>query len=799
MTIAARAHGDGGIAIVVSALGHSTDMLHQAAQYAAQCNPRYQEICRVLGKVHLESARELALDTEIEMLTGLIETRINELQELLRGISLVGECSRRSLDGVLSFGEGLSSAIAAAALRQQGIPAEACDTRGLIVTDRSFGNARVDVEATYHNLRAHFESTDVLQVVPGFVGSTPDMETTTLGRGGSDLTAAHLGAALNVEAIELWTDVNGVMSADPRVVPRAFSLLHLRYEELMELAHFGARVVYPPSVHPARSKNIPLVIKNTLNPDFEGTWVGKGGPADSNSVRGLASLSDVSLLRLEGDGMAGVPGFAMRLFSALARRNVNVILIGQASSEHSICFAVLPDAVPSASEEITREFLLERQAGLIDDLVVEQGLSVIAVVGNRMREHPGIAGQLFSVLGDRGVNIRAIAQGSSELNISLVIKQTDESLALNIIHDSFFGLSGRTSHLFVMGAGRVGTALMRQLEAGAEHVRESHEAHLMLCGVSNSRYMLQNRDGLTLEQWNDVGKGATSGQAPADLQAWIQYIIETPGHRVVIDCTALGTLAPEYIRLKSAGVDVVSANKLPFAGTYADYAPLVRRESPGSGRVYMETTVGAALPILHTLNGLVQTGDRIVRIEGLLSGTIGFLMHKVRSGTRFSEALREALERGYTEPDPREDLTGNDVARKILILARAVGLTLEPEDVVVEKLVPDHILQTNSLDDFWDKLESVDADFYAKVAAATAQSKVLSYVATLADGKAQVDLQALQPDHPCARVGGTGSLVAFYSERYEDAPLVVRGAGAGPEITASGVFADVLQAVAERK
>jgi len=798
MRIASGAHREHGVVIVVSAMGHTTDALQRAATTAAQGDEAYQDICKEIGEMHLDAARQLAPQDDLKSLTDFIETGMRELNELLHGVSLVGECSGRSLDGVLSFGERFSAAIAAASLRQQGVMAEACDARGLIETDRNFGHASVIVKTTYKKLRAHFESHDALQVVPGFIGSTPDMETTTLGRGGSDLTAAHLGAALDVEVIELWTDVDGVMSADPSMVPSAFTLPHLRYEELMELAHFGARVVYPPSVHPARSNNIPLVIKNTLNPKFEGTWVGTEGSGDSHTVRGIASLSNICLLRLEGDGMAGVPGIAMRLFSALARRQVNVILIGQASSEHSICFAVLPGSVSGAIEEIEQEFVLERKSGLIDALVVEQGLTVIAVVGNRMREHPGIAGQLFSCLGDRGINIRAIAQGSSELNISLVIHQSEESPAMNAIHETFFASGGNRSHLFVMGAGRVGTAFIEQIQSEAEKIKQSRNLQLVLSGITNSRKMLLNRDGITLDSWNASISDDSSEAQPANLKGWIDFIIETPGHRVMIDCTALDRLAPEYNRLMAAGVDVVSANKLPFAGSYADFGPLVNSASESPGHVYLETTVGAALPVLHTLRGLVETGDRVVRIEGLLSGTIGFLMQKVRSGHRFSEALREALELGFTEPDPREDLTGKDVARKILILARTTGLKLEPEDVVVEALVPDSLIQTSSLEEFWEKLESVDTDFYTQIAKATAQSKVLSYVATLVDGKAEVRLRELSPDHPCATVRGAENLVAFYSERYRESPLVVRGTGAGPELTASGVFADLLQAVAER-
>jgi len=791
--ISRDAHREHHIAVVVSAWGGVTDDLVAVAAAAGRKDQSYLRTCDQLEARHREGIEDLLSGDALEVLELDVTSDFGELRDLLHGVSLVGECSARSRDQIICRGERISARIFAAVLSAAGTPAESCDPSLLIITDDTFGNALVDTDATYRRLHAHFGQQDALQVVPGFTGATRSGDTTTLGRGGSDLTASLVGAGLRVQAIELWTDVDGVLSADPRLVPGAFSLATLRYEELMELSHFGAKVVYPPSVHPARTAGIPLAIRNTLNPGFAGTWIGREGEGVVHPIRGISSINSVALMRLEGDGMVGVPGIAGRLFGALARQQISVILIGQASSEHSICFAVLPEAVEGATDEIRREFDLERRAGLIDELIVEDDLSIVAVVGEEMRKRPGIAGRVFSVLGDRGVNVRAIAQGSSELNISFVVDASQEQDALRSIHDAFFAEPERSCRVFVAGTGRVGRALLSMITAPREGQGGSV---LRLAGVINSRKMCADAGSLGRIDWSEDTALSASDDQDADLDTFVDIVTHESGPRVFVDCSASETVPRCYDRLLESGVHVVSANKLRFAGPLSEYVNLKRPDSD-RGHLYFETTVGAALPVIGTLQNLVATGDRIHRIEGLLSGTLGFVLHRVREGARFSEALREAHERGYTEPDPREDLTGRDVARKILILARLAGRRLEPADVIVEPVVPMSMLERRPLDVFWQKLDGADEAFAKRAGMSKMRNETLCYLARLDGDKAEIALTEVPSDHPGAGVVGTDSMVAFYTDRYLETPLVIRGPGAGPELTASGVYADIMRAVAE--
>jgi aspartokinase/homoserine dehydrogenase 1 len=594
-----------------------------------------------------------------------------------------------------------------------------------------------------------------------------------------------------VEAIEIWTDVNGVLSADPRLVSEAFSLSHLRYDELMELSHFGAKVVYPPTVHPARTRNIPLLIKNTFNPDFAGTWIGAGEAESPHAIRGISSIHHVALLRLEGDGMVGVPGIAGRLFGALARRDISVILIGQASSEHSICFAVLPEAVVVAQQEIEREFGLEYQTGLVDALVVEDDLSVIAAVGDQMRHHPGIAGKVFSVLGDRGINIRAIAQGSSELNISLVVAKSDEGEALNAIHRSFFGTMDKAFDVFIMGTGRVGTSLYQQIQAVSASSSQPRTA-LRVAGLCTSTQMQLDRDRLHTD-----GALDRKHWEPLDWDRFLASLNEAAGPAILVDCTASDKLAGVYQKCLKRGIPVVSANKKLVASTQEYFDAILQACHEGSTAAYLETTVGAALPVLQTLQSLLACGDQVKSIEGLLSGTAGYLLGQVHEGVPFSDALRKAHELGFTEPDPREDLAGRDVARKLLILARLSGYRMEPDAIDVAPLVPEALLQSASLDLFWQNISSVDDTFAKQARLATVQDERLAFLARFEAGRATVSLESLPAGHPCASVMGTDGFVAFHTHRYSASPLSIRGPGAGPEITASGVLVDILRAAAE--
>ena len=788
---AARARGP--VVVVVSAFGGVTDELVTAATEAAAGDASYRGRLDAVAVRHREALAELAPPQEHAELTTAVDALLKDLDDLLHGISLVRECSPRTWDSVLGFGERLSAIVVAAALRAAGTAARPCDARRLIVTDATHGNAWVDRDASYARIRAHFREPGPLQVVTGFIAATPKGDSTTLGRSGSDTTATLLGAALGAHEVEIWTDVDGVMSADPRMVPEAFSLPSLSYEELTELSHWGARVMHPGAIHPVRGPAIPVRIRNTFNPSFEGTLVLDQPPArEGHPVRGIASINHVALLRLEGDGLQGVPGIARRLFGALAEGRISVILITQASSERSICFAIEPRDLELATELLRKEFALERGAGLVDDLAVENPCSIIAAVGEGMREVPGISGRVFGVLGHHRVNVRAIAQGSSELNISFVVAQEDEERALRAIHSVFF-LDTGSAQIYVAGVGRVGSAFLDQLRAQTAALSEQG-LELRLAGVSRSRTAALRRTGLDLSRWRDELDGGD-----ASFETMMDVVLQSDHPlRVFVDCTASEDVAANYERFLADGAAVVTPNKLAFSDTKARFDALRRLGHRGMG-IYFETTVGAGLPVLRTVEDLVATGDRVRRIEGLLSGTLGFLFYRLMQGARFSEALREADEHGLTEPDPREDLGGRDVARKLVILARVAGIPLEPEDVVVEPLLPDARWVHGSIDAFWEGVAEQDPVFEERRLRAVEAGGGLCYLGRIENGGASVGLTDLPAGHPCVGLGGSDNLVAVTTDRYADTPLVVRGPGAGPEVTAAGVFADVLRAVAEAR
>lgn len=777
----------GPVCVVVSALGGVTDDLQEVATATSRDGFSFEETCRAIAARHHETAAAVAAAEDLEALHSLTDSRLADLRRTLEGVSLVGECSPRILDKILSFGELLSSELMAACLRQKGLEAEACDARRLILTDDNFGAARVEVDATYERIRSFFADCSAIQVVTGFLASTEDGEVTTLGRGGSDYTASLLGAALSAERIEIWTDVDGIMSADPRLVPGAFSLPRLSYDELLELSHFGAKVVYPPTVHPARSGSVPLVIKNTLNPSHPGTVVEESPQTSGHPIRGISAIPRIAMLRLEGDGMSAIPDPARRLFRVLAREHVNVILISQASSEHSICVAIEPDKAAMARTAIHEEFEREKRLGLIDDLVVDEELAVVAVVGAGMSSQPGISGRLFSALGEAGINVRAIAQGSSELNISFAIAARDKKRVLRTLHAAFF--EQPPIHLFLAGVGGVGGTLLEQL-------RESLPAHWSLSGLANSRHMSLDRDRLDTSLWHRELL-ETADTAASDLEVWRDFILDSAGQRVMIDCTASDTIEEIYADLLRQGVSIVTANKKPLASTRKISNAIHAAAEEGSAGLYFEATVGAGLPVIRTLQDQIRTGDRVHRVEGVFSGTLGYLMSETRRGRRFSEAVRDAHQQGYTEPDPRQDLSGADVARKLLILARLTGADLELDDIQVESLLPSAEWAELSLEEFWSRLPELDEPFGDRMASAGEQGRVLAYLGSWRDGTGRVGLEAVEPDHPCARIEGTDNLFAFTTRRYGEQPLVVQGPGAGPQVTAAGVYSDLLRALAE--
>jgi aspartokinase/homoserine dehydrogenase 1 len=789
------------LAVVVSALGGVTDALAEAAEAARRHLEDASSLLAALEERHLDTAREVADDRDRDALASRIRSRFAGLADLLHGVALVGEVSPRSLDRILACGELLSAPLVAAAFRRAGLDALDVDAREWIVTETAYGQARPVEVATGDRIRAWFADHGETPVVTGFIGATVEGETTTLGRGGSDFSASIVAVAVEAETLELWTDVDGVMSADPRCVHAARPIERLRYDELMELSHFGAKVVHPPSVHPVRSHGIPLWIRNTLRPELPGTLVSDEVEPEENDnpVRGITSISRVAMARLEGDGMVGVPGVAMRLFGALARRGISVILITQGSSEHSICFAIAPDDLESAREAIGEEFQVDRRAGDIDDLTVEDDVAVVTVVGAAMRQRPGIAGRLFSVLGDGGINVRAIAQGSSELNISMVVKQSDRDDAIRAIHQAFFEVQSPAAHLFLAGVGGVGTALLSQLaEAGTLPDRPVRES-LLLAGVANSKSALVDPDGLDpataasrLRQRRE--EGSPEGLVTAALSSPARL-------RIFVDCTASDEMATDFERLLAGGVSVVTANKKPLASDLEQYAKLQQLVSDGSAGLYHEATVGAGLPVVRTLADLLASGDRVVRIEGVLSGTASFLAGELDGGVAFSRAVERAGELGYTEPDPRDDLMGEDVARKLLILARMAGASLERIEIQIDPWLPAEGWTEMPREEFAQRLPDLDAGFENRRERAAVAGKRLAYLASWdpsGSPGARVALAEIGSEHPCFNLDPGENLIAFYTRRYGSRPLVVRGPGAGPEVTAGGVHADILRAVLEQ-
>jgi aspartokinase/homoserine dehydrogenase 1 len=770
--------------VVVSAFAGTTDALLGAARAAAagDLDGRLEEIA---ARQHAAADRLLGAGGR-SLVAGL-DAELAELSRLLQGIGMLGECSPKTLDWVLSFGERFSASVVVAALVQRGLDAHRCDARTLIVTDDRFGEARVDFAATAVAARRHFDAAPGVQIVTGFIGATRNGETTTLGRGASDYTASVLGAVLDAEAVEIWTDVPGVMSADPREVPGAFPLPELSYDELLELSHWGAKVMHAAAVRPLREKNIPLHIRSTMAPGDPGSVVSReGGSSAAHPVRGVASVDRAVLVQVEGAALSK-PSVLARMFSMPSGLAGSQLFVSQGSSERSVCFALRPDVAATVIPALEDEFGLERRSGELEPFRIEDDSSIVTVVGEAMRRQPGTAGRVFGVLGNHGINVRAIAQGSSELSISFALGRDQRTSALRAIHDAFFAPRPRPAEVFIAGAGRVGAELLRQLAAGAA---ERHR--LVVAGISRRSGAVLDPAGVDLGRWREALQAGTS-----TLDEVVESALASGRHpRIFVDCSASAEPVAHYQRLLRAGVAVVTANKVGFSSGLDAYRGFEAAAAEGA-RFYHETTVGAALPVLGTLRDLVATGDEIESVDGVLSGSVGYVFDRLMAGTPFSAAVREAHERGYTEPDPRDDLSGLDVARKLLILARQAGLPVELDDVLVDPVLPGEEWASLGLEEFWRRLPKVDALFEGRRREAEEAGLRLVFLASLRGHRAGVRLETVGPEHPCWSLRGTENLVAIRSSRYRDVPLVVRGPGAGPAVTAAGVLADVLRARSE--
>ncbi|MBN8838096.1 MAG: bifunctional aspartate kinase/homoserine dehydrogenase I [Sphingobacteriia bacterium] len=777
--------------VVVSALGGVTDLLIQTGTFASKGNEAYKETLTQLEKRHLETTKTLLPVTAQSSCLSKIKQQFNELEDICEGVFRLGELSKRTQDKIISFGELLSSTIISTFLLSKNISNEWIDSRAVIKTDSNFGFASVDFEKTNSLINQFLQqSQQTLFIAPGFIASNEENFTTTLGRGGSDYTAAIYAAAINAEDLEIWTDVTGMMTADPRWVPNAKTIWHTSYREAMELSHFGAKVIYPPTIQPAMQRGIKIWVKNTFEPEAFGTLIEESPVHTNGIITGISSINHVTLLSLEGSGMVGIPGFSKRLFEALASEKVNVILITQSSSEHSICVAVNTVDAAKAQKVVDAAFDYEIKSGKVEPLKTEHDQSIVALVGDKMKSHTGIAGKMFYAFGRNGINIRAIAQGSSERNISAVVSYSNVKKAVNVLHEAFFESAYKQLNLFIIGTGNVGSRLLAQIQQQQEYLLQQLNLQVRVTGVANSKKMLFNNDGIALHNWKEtlIHEGEESS-----LKHFIQSIIDKNlRNSVFVDVTANADVAKVYHQLLTKSVAVVACNKIAASSSFQDYQKLKKASKEFSAPFLFETNVGAGLPVIGTLNDLVKSGDKVNKIQAVLSGTLNFVFNHYDGSRTFAEVVKQAQDEGYTEPDPRLDLGGTDVMRKIMILAREAGEKIEMEDIANNGFLPQSCFN-GSVADFYTEMEKHEAHFKSLYNEAANKKCKLKFVATFNNGKATVGLQHIPTESDFYHLYGKDNIVLFYTQRYPEQPLVVKGAGAGADVTASGVFADIIR------
>ncbi|TXH23130.1 MAG: bifunctional aspartate kinase/homoserine dehydrogenase I [Chitinophagaceae bacterium] len=778
--------------VVVSALSGITDLLLNAGNTAASGNQDYQKIIQEIEQKHFDVVKELIPIQHQSSYLSLVKKAINELEDICNGLYLLQEISDRTKDRIAGYGEWLSSQIIAAKLQLDGVDFKWKDSKELIKTNDKFTKAEVDYPSTFSNLQQFFSEGQSHYLMPGFIASTFDGIPTTMGRGGSDFTAAIIAAALDAKRLEIWTDVSGMMTADPRLTKNAKPIERISYQEAMELSHFGAKVIYPPTIQPVLKKNIPVWIKNTFAPADMGTLITneKTKNVSNDLITGISSVNNISLLTVEGSGMMGITGFSKRMFQALSNAQVNIILITQSSSEYSICVAVEQANANKAHYALNDMFAQELILQTINPIAVESNLSIIALVGDEMKSHPGVSGRMFSALGKNGVNIRAIAQGSTEKNISAVISSSDVAKAVNALHETFFETAYKQVHLFVFGAGNVGSKLLKQLESQLSNLKENFRIIVKLVGLANSKKMVFNQSGIPFDQW---GSYLDSGD-PLQMEQLIHQIINANlQNAVMVDITASDVVAATYEQFLKKSISVVACNKIAASSSMEKYNQLKSLARSFNAKFLFETNVGAALPIISTIKDVVQSGDTINRIDAVLSGTLNFVFNNYDGNTSFSSVVRQAQAEGYTEPDPRLDLGGVDVMRKILILAREAGNKMEMDAIENHKFLPEECMQ-GTVEEFYQCMEKHEAHFKQLLMDAQAHGCKLKFVASFENGKAEVGLQHIKPDSDLYHLYGKDNIVLLKTDRYAQQPLVIKGAGAGADVTASGVFADIVRA-----
>ncbi|OYX23781.1 MAG: bifunctional aspartate kinase/homoserine dehydrogenase I [Flavobacteriales bacterium 32-35-8] len=754
------------IICTVSAVGGITDKLLLAGKQAQNKDVGYNATFNIIKDIHFDIINELNPNNG-KSLKEHVETELNALKSLLDGIYLINELSPKTSDKLVSFGELLSSFIIAETMKHRGMSVVCKNSQELIITNSNFTKAEVNFGITNKNIQDYFNNaSQKITIIPGFISKSQLGEQTTLGRGGSDFTAAIVAAALKVEQLEIWTDVSGMFTTNPKLVKQAYPIEKISYQEAMELSHFGAKVLYPPTVQPVLDLNIPIHIKNTLEPEAAGTIISNEESVSTSPVKGISNINNIALLTLQGSGMIGIPGFSKRLFETLSQEKINVILITQASSEHSICLGIDANDAEIAKSAIDVTFENEIALNKIDPIIVEKDLSIIALVGDNMKNHQGISGKMFSTLGKNNINIRAIAQGASEKNISAVILETDVKKALNSLHEQFFESKTKQLNVFITGVGNVGERLVEQIKQQRKYLKENLKINLRIAGLSNSKKMIFNEEGIDLSDWKEQ---LTNGENTT-LDSFFEKVKSLNlRNSIFVDVTANKDVAELYAKYLRQSIGVVACNKIACSSDYENYKLLKRLSLKYNAPFLFETNVGAGLPIIQTLSNLIASGDKITSIHAVLSGSLNFVFNNFNDTTKFYDVVKQAAAEGYTEPDPRIDLSGVDVARKILILARESGMEMNLED----------ISNTPFLSEAGLKSGSVDCQ--------------LKYVAQFNNGKASVSLQEIPSDHPFYNLKGKDNIVMFYTQRYPEQPMIIKGAGAGAEVTASGIFADIIR------
>ena len=782
---------EGGVCVVVSAFSGMTDLLLDMVSRASNGDETYASLCEQFTEKAHGVALELLDKNVYDGIVEDLDDNHQKLKSLLMGVFLVQEASPKTKDHIVSFGERNCAYILSSYMSSLAHPCEYIDAREVIKTDGSFGSAIVDFGITNDLIASRIEQTGNIYIATGFIGSDKDSGvTTTLGRGGSDYSAAIFAAALDATALEIWTDVDGVLTSDPRKVKKAYSIPELSYLEAAEMSHFGAKVLYAPTIRPVKEKNIPTYIKNTFNPEHPGTLIHRNCDYGTNLISGLSSIKDVALVSLEGSGMQGVPGIAYRFFKCMAEGNINVIMITQASSEHSICIAINGKDADLAKAKIEKEFEQEIHRKTIDPVKVKEQLCLQAVIGGNMRNSPGVAGRVFETLGKNGINVEAIAQGSSELNITFAIKMEDEAKALNSIHDAFFLSEYKTVHLYMVGVGLIGSTLIEQIRANHEDIKKDSRVEIIVNGLSNSRKMQFSEEGLDLTNPKKLLNGAAEA---ADISKFIDRVVaDNHAHTVFVDNTASKLIPDHYARLLENNIAISTPNKIALSSGLKKYKSLKALSGSRNIPLNFETNVGAGLPVISTLRGLTSSGDKIKKIEAVLSGSVSYIFNKFNSTNNFLDVVKEAQQKGLTEPDPREDLSGADVKRKILILARESGFEIEESDISIDNILSEECLAADDVAGFYKALDSDTHRYQEMVQEAEKNNCRLRFIASYENGSGTIGLKKVDSQNPFYSLSGSDNMIVIYSSRYNETPLVIRGPGAGADVTAAGLLAEII-------